>query len=359
MEEIPYTYRQTLKTPAPISCLAKGSSNHFFAGSDDGSVRVYNQETLKVVKAIRGLGEVSSVACMSHYTGSFGDVWVSSNRHALHFAMGTEKMILAKTDATLTLKLCADDDDVLNELSLNQKNSQLAFCLDSGTVGVIDLSTKQITRMKTSHDNICATVKFIPDRPSELVSSGYDSRLLHHDFHQRTVLSRFDLGTSPLPQSSGVSMSPPFILSSAMSPSGILAVGTADGRVWVGAGGEKISGVSSGTSVKKKRRKWEGLKQDEAFTADVGHGPIVALTFIGPRTLFTSTLMGKVTLHEIGGPTADGKLDISPKWTKATADVNKVNAIIATEGLIIIGGLSESGGGMIEVWEKESKSGDV
>jgi hypothetical protein len=68
--------------------------------------------------------------------------------------------------------------------------------------------------------------------------------------------------------------------------------------------------------------------------------------------------MGKVTLHEIGRPTADGKLDISSKWTKATADVNKVNAIIAPEGLIIIGGLSESGGGMIEVWE-ESKSGDV
>jgi hypothetical protein len=30
--------------------------------------------------------------------------------------MDTEKMILAKTDATLTLKLCVDDDDVLNEV---------------------------------------------------------------------------------------------------------------------------------------------------------------------------------------------------------------------------------------------------
>ncbi|KAG1771706.1 hypothetical protein EDD22DRAFT_976708 [Suillus occidentalis] len=333
MEEIPYTCRRTLKTPAPISCLT-----YTVHTTDDGSVRMYNQETLKVVKAIRGLGEVSSVTCMSHYTGGFGDMWVASNRHALHFAMDTKKMILAKTDATLTLNLCADDDDVLNELSLNQKNNQLAFCLDSGTVGVVDLSTKQTTRMKTSHDNICATVKFIPDRPSELVSSGYDSRLLHHNFHQRTVLSRFDLGTSPLSESSGVSMSPPFVLSSAVSPSGILAVGTADGRVW------KISGVSSGTSVKKKRRKWEGLKQDEAFTADVGHGPIVALYDIHRAShTFTSTLMGKVTLHEIGGPTADGKLDISPQWTKRTADVNKVNAIIATEGLIIIGGLSESG----------------
>jgi hypothetical protein len=183
-------------------------------------------------------------------------------------------------------------------------------------------------------------------------------------------------GTSPLSESSGVSMSPPFILSSAMSPSGILAAGIADGRVWIGTGGEKMSAASSGTSIKRKRRKWEGLKQDEAFMADVGHGPITALyvfvtavlrhpnlninrTFIGPRTLCTSTLMGKVSLHEIGGPTADGKLDISPKWTKATTDVSKVNAIIATGSLIIIGGLSERGEGMIEVWENGSKSGDV
>ncbi|KAG1771885.1 hypothetical protein EV702DRAFT_634015 [Suillus placidus] len=393
MEETPYTCRQTLKTPAPISCLAEGLSDHFFAGSDDGSVRVYNQETLKVVKAIRGLGEVSSVVCMSHTAGGLGDMWVASNRHALRFAMDTEKMILAMADATLTLELGANDDDVLNELSLNQKNTQLAFCLDSGIVGVVDLSTKEVTRMKTSHDNvcifrgsgaclaqvamqICGTVKFIPDRSSELVSGGYDSRLLHHDFHQRTVLSRFDLGSLTFgvfsyhsflifpmsgtsAQSSGVSMSPPFILSSGMSPSGILAAGTADGRVWIGTGGEKMSGVSSGTSVKKKRRKWEGLRPDEALTADVGHGPIVALAFIGPHTLLTSTLMGQVTLHEIGGLTADGKLDISPKWTKGTTDVNKVNAIIATGGLIIIGGLSKSGGGMIEVWEKGSKSGDA
>lgn len=69
-------------------------------------------------------------------------------------------------------------------------------------------------------------------------------------------------------------MSPPFIMSSALSPSGIFAVGIADGRVWIGTGGEKMP---AGASAKKKRRKWEGLKQDEGFMADVGHGPIVAL----------------------------------------------------------------------------------
>lgn len=125
MKETPYTYRQTLKTPAPISCLAEGSSGHFFAGSDDGSVRVYNQETLKVVKAIRGLGEVSSVVCMAYYSaGGLGDIWVASNRHALRFTMDTEKMILAKADATLTLELGAENDDVLNEPALAQPKKQ-------------------------------------------------------------------------------------------------------------------------------------------------------------------------------------------------------------------------------------------
>lgn len=116
--------RQTLKTPAPISCLAEGPSNYFFAGSDDGSIRIYNQETLKVVKAIRGLEEVSSVVCMAHNAGGLGDVWVASNRHALRFSMDTEKMILAKADATLTLELGADKDDMLNEPALAQPKKQ-------------------------------------------------------------------------------------------------------------------------------------------------------------------------------------------------------------------------------------------
>lgn len=47
-------------------------------------------------------------------------MWVASNRHVLHFTMGTEKMILAKADATLTSELDADDNDVPNEPALAQ-----------------------------------------------------------------------------------------------------------------------------------------------------------------------------------------------------------------------------------------------
>jgi len=41
---------------------------------------------------------------------------------------------------------------------------------------------------------ICGTVRFVPNRPSELLSAGYDSALLHFDITQGSVLSRFDIG---------------------------------------------------------------------------------------------------------------------------------------------------------------------
>ena len=40
---------------------------------------------------------------------------------------------------------------------------------------------------------ICGTVKFIPDRPRELVSGGYDTAILHFDFLQGNLLSRRDI----------------------------------------------------------------------------------------------------------------------------------------------------------------------
>jgi hypothetical protein len=67
-----------------------------------------------------------------------------------------------------------------SQLSLNQRNSQLAFCLDSGTVGVVDLSTKQITRMKTSHDNVCIF------RISDACLAHSDKDLCNGEVHSRS-----------------------------------------------------------------------------------------------------------------------------------------------------------------------------
>jgi hypothetical protein len=83
---------------------------------------------------------------------------------------------------------------------------------------------------------------------------------------------------SPSPSIDGaghVTFSPPFVLCTAVSSSGLLAVGTADGRVWVGAGGTK--GVPSTEPKKKRTRRWQGLSPNAATELTVANGPIVGM----------------------------------------------------------------------------------
>lgn len=61
---------------------------------------------------------------------------------------------------------------------------------------------------------------------------------------------------------------------------GIIAAGTADGHLFVGFGGKK--------GGKKKMRKWEGLKADEAKSWKVADGPIIAVYVLGMSTQQTN-----------------------------------------------------------------------
>jgi hypothetical protein len=87
--------QRTLSTPAHISSLAFGHAGHLFAGSgmvlhivqvfalanilsDDGSLRVYDLSSYKVLKAVRGLGaEVSSIICMKRTGSELRDAWIA------------------------------------------------------------------------------------------------------------------------------------------------------------------------------------------------------------------------------------------------------------------------------------------
>jgi len=73
----------------------------------------------------------------------------------------------------------------------------------------------------------------------------------------------------------GLGLSPPFVMSMAMSSTGVLAAGTADGRLWLGFKGDKNPNLAKGP--KKKSKKWEGLDEDEALLIKVAEGPIVAM----------------------------------------------------------------------------------
>ncbi|TFY71750.1 hypothetical protein EVG20_g1245 [Dentipellis fragilis] len=335
-EAEPPTLRATLQTPAHVSALSRTKSGHLCAGSDDGSIRVYYRPETQVIKAIRGLGaEISCIACVETNPGGLGQAWVASGRRVSLFDLDNPKLILSSDDSLHTLVVGEDDDDVLNEVTVNKDQKTLAFSTDSGAVGVVNLQTYNITRMKSRHTSVCCTVRFISDRPSELVSGGYDSALLHFDFNQCNTLSRHDF--TPIPQASGVSLSPPFVLSCSVSASGLIAAGTADGQLWIGAGGEKRP--ASSNRKKKKSRKWEGLRVEESYAFKIAEGPIVAVAFVEADVLLTCTLLGTLSLHALSTygeePT---KWKFETRWTTETKKISKVNALNVHDSWYAIGG---------------------
>ncbi|KAF7323190.1 hypothetical protein HMN09_00099500 [Mycena chlorophos] len=326
---------RTLTTPAPVSALALGPAGQLLAGSDDGSVRVYDPVSWKVAHAIRGLpADVASIVCTPS-----GDVWVASGRSAYAFSTASQKLVQTVSDAIASLVLGEDEEDVLNELALSK--THLAFSTDSGTVGVVDLSTNAVSRMKTRHTSICGNVRFIPVRPRELLSAGYDSALLHFDFALGTILSRRDI-TAPA-STDGVSLSPPFILSAAMTGTGAVAAGTADGRLWVSCGGDKS--VNSGK--KKRSRRWEGLNEEDEILEKIAEGPVVAMSFSGSSTLLVSTLLGTLTQYTISRSASD-ELQLS-KNTEIQVGIAKVNALVCDDQKVAIAGLTADGKGIIEI----------
>lgn len=202
--------------------------------------------------------------------------------------------------------------------------------------------------MRNGHDSVCGSVRFVPNRPGELVSGGYDSALLHFDVLQGKLLSRDDL--RPMDSSSGLAMSPPFILSLDISSTGVLAAGTADGRIYVGTSGERLGGA--GGARQNRRRKWEGLRSDGRILVEVARGPVIALAFASPRELLTCTLLGSVTSHQICGPIGNSGLTARSVWNRSVEDIFKVNAMVVCGNLLILGGFQKDGTGTIEIWEE-------
>ncbi|KDQ12250.1 hypothetical protein BOTBODRAFT_419173 [Botryobasidium botryosum FD-172 SS1] len=341
----------TLEASSPITSLATAHPSYLAAGSEDGTVRIYAPPQPKVVKAIRRLGgEVSSlVFCTKGKQDGRppSTLWVVCENSALCFNLESDSLILDKGGAMVNLRLLepSTEDDVVNKLAINPAQTHLAYSCDSGIVGIVELKSKSNTRMKAGHANVCDTLSFIPDRPRELVSGGYDKALLHFDYLQGVKLSQFDLTDVPAsndedPQSN-VSLSPPLCHALAVSPAGIIAAATASGHLWVGLGGKK--------GGKKKARKWEGLKPDEAKSFKIAEGPVVAVAFRAPEAVLTVTLSGSLALHTLN---SSDDYSLQKVWSTATKKVVKANAVASggDTGWVAVGGAGSANKGYVEVW---------
>ncbi|KAH9901554.1 WD40 repeat-like protein [Cubamyces lactineus] len=338
----------TIKVPSAVSALALGPGEQLCVGCDDGSVRWYSLPSTKVSRAIKSLGEeVSSIVWTHPKKDEEASVWIASGRKIFRFSGSSQKMVMSVEDASCSIEAGEDDEDLLNELHLSENGKVLAFGSDSGSVGVIDISSNKITRMRSSHTTVCGCVRFVPDRPSELLSGGYDSALLHFDISQGNILSRLDIAAPPL-TSQGVSLSPPFVLSIAINGAGLLAASTADGRVWLGSGGEKRPATSQ-AGKKKRSRKWEGLKEDEGLWLQVADGPVVATAFRESGQLLTCSLLGALSEYKVSRD-AQGSLQATQVWSSTVTSIEKVNAMAIGQTSLVVGGFGKDGKGVVEVW---------
>ncbi|KAI0333505.1 WD40 repeat-like protein [Cubamyces sp. BRFM 1775] len=338
----------TIKVPSAVSALALGPGEQLCVGCDDGSVRWYSLPSTKVSRAIKSLGEeVSSIVWTQPKREEEPSVWIASGRKVFCFPGTSQKMIMSVEDASCSIEAGEDDDDLVNELNLSENGKSLAFGSDSGSVGVIETSSNKITRMRNSHTTVCGCVRFVPDRPSELLSGGYDSALLHFDVNQGSILSRLDIAAPP-PTSQGVSLSPPFVLSVSINDAGLLAVSTADGRVWLGGGGEKRPATSQ-AGKKKRSRKWEGLKEDEGLWLQVADGPVVATAFRETGQLLTCSLLGALSEYQVTRD-AQGSLQAAKVWSSNVSSIEKVNSMAIGQTWLTLGGFGKDGKGVVEVW---------
>ena len=229
--------------------------------------------------------------------------------------------------------------------------------------------------------------------------------LLHFDFRLRTLLSQLeirklyspivcllDFNNFPEPAPAlapGFSSVPPFITALAVSPQGVLAAGTADGRIFVGLGGAKAlpSSASSlatsspspsstkGQARKKKKgcHKWNGLAEDEGFVSKVADCMISGLAFVNVEVLVSCTVYGQVSRHSIvnldaedasSQPPVDApnddedahsrRLQVVPLFRSSCAKVHAFTARKRDDGMfeVAIAGVHDDGRrGCVEVWD--------
>jgi len=120
-----------------------------------------------------------------------------------------------------------------------------------------------------------------------------------------------------------------------------VAASIADGRVWVGRGGDK-----SITSKKKRHRKWEGLKEDEGSWVRVAEGPVVSVDFVGSENLVTCTLLGSLSRYEVGVESTLATMN----WSRNVERLEKVNCMRSNGKYVAVGGFLNDGKGLVEVY---------
>ncbi|KAE8604826.1 hypothetical protein XENTR_v10014844 [Xenopus tropicalis] len=213
-----------------VLCLAVSTEGVVASGAELGELTIWNEEGHPIGNIqLNGGEDVTSIAfspvCATRLYVSHGEnISVLDSRA---FKEPVETFIINKEE--------------VNCISVNETDSLLAAADDSGSVKVLDLEKKKVTRSLHRHTNICSAVSFRPHWPHSLVSCGLDMQVLLWNVQKARPLWITNLQhlsqdeeDTDYQQSPGQLFNPPLAHSLSVAASGnTFCCGAEDGKIRV------------------------------------------------------------------------------------------------------------------------------
>lgn len=216
-----------------VMCIAATSLPQMglISGGESGELAIWSNDHVLMHKLqICDDDDVTSIVCSTVKPDLF------------YVACGTAIRCFDVRQLADSVNAYAFNEDEINEISLNEKETFLAAADDSSNIKIINIADGKVYKTLRKHTNICSTVKFRPNRAWDLISGGYDSKLIQWEFNKSRAFCHIDMqevGVAPENLDSYL-VSPPFVHSIALSASGnTVAVGTENALVQVFDGSKR------------------------------------------------------------------------------------------------------------------------
>ncbi|KAI9140385.1 WD40-repeat-containing domain protein [Paraphysoderma sedebokerense] len=318
------------------------------SGSEDGTCRVWNLETQRVVKAVKfkkgfmnDEEDVTVTSIVRHPKSKMCYITVSTNLYGFDLSESESSMIITEP-SRMVLSVSEEE---LNQVTMNSKGTQIVLTGDSGDVVFASESNEGPKGFQTlsAHENICTFALYHPLKPV-LYSGGMDYNFCTFTTNPPKLNSTINL-TAVLPscESSQQGINPPFILCGDIMTFGtkrnngtILALG-------LGNGGICVLKQPKETGWVKKISKMDQESSNDYRTLGIVIPEFDGIELINPHNYFVSTVqfVSTPTRRFLVSGSSDGSICIwdlthfttpptkSPQLLQKFETPYKINKLIA------------------------------
>lgn len=132
------------------------------------------------------------------------------DEHQFAVSVSTTVLLYDNRNLAAPVEQYQYNEEEINEISLHQKG-YISACDDAGEIKIIDTENHRLFKtLSGPHSNICATAKFLPKRPWELVSGGMDCKVVRWDFSRPRPIAEIT-AHSDSEQLGGMMVNPPMV----------------------------------------------------------------------------------------------------------------------------------------------------